>query len=33
MIEEWFECKACSVRETLEGKCGKCGAALKSTVK
>jgi len=33
MIEEWFACQACSVKQPEPGKCGKCGAALKSTVK
>jgi hypothetical protein len=30
--EQWFACAACGVKEPVEGKCAKCGTALKRTL-
>lgn len=33
MVEQWFTCAKCPVKEAIPGACAKCGAALAPTVK
>jgi hypothetical protein len=33
MVEQWYACAKCSVKEPVAGKCPKCSGDLKGTVK